>query len=42
VDRFHDPLWRLLITAQERAGQPGAAARSRREYGAVLADLGVA
>jgi serine/threonine-protein kinase PknK len=42
VDRFHDPLWRLLITAQERAGQPGAAARSRREYGAILAELGVA
>ena len=42
LDRYHDPLWRLLIEARERAGDSGAAGRDRREYAAVLADLGVA
>ncbi len=41
LDRFHDPLWRLLIVARERAGDTGAASRDRREYAAVLAGLGV-
>lgn len=41
LDRYHDPLWRLLIAARERAGDAGAASRDRREYAAVLAGLGV-
>ena len=41
LDRFHDPLWRLLIAARERAGDAGAASRDRREYAAVLEGLGV-
>jgi DNA-binding SARP family transcriptional activator len=41
LDRYHDPLWRILIQARDRAGDSGAAVRERREYAAVLADLGV-
>jgi DNA-binding SARP family transcriptional activator len=41
LDRYHDPLWRSLIQARDRAGDPGAAVRDRRDYAAVLADLGV-
>jgi DNA-binding SARP family transcriptional activator len=41
LDRYHDPLWRLLIAARERAGDAGAAGRDRREYEAVLSGLGV-
>jgi DNA-binding SARP family transcriptional activator len=41
VDRFHDPLWRLLIEAREKAGDAGAASRARRDYGRVLAELGL-
>jgi DNA-binding SARP family transcriptional activator len=41
LDRYHDPLWRSLIQARDRAGDPGAASRDRRDYAAVLADLGV-
>ncbi|HEY6056413.1 MAG TPA: BTAD domain-containing putative transcriptional regulator, partial [Candidatus Limnocylindrales bacterium] len=29
LDRYHDPLWRLLIEAHEAAGDPGAARRAR-------------
>ena len=42
LDRYHDPLWRLLIETHQRAGDTGAASRDRREYEAVLAGLGVA
>jgi DNA-binding SARP family transcriptional activator len=42
LDRYHDPLWRSLIQARDRAGDSGAAVRDRRDYAAVLADLGVA
>lgn len=41
IDRYHDPLWRLLIEAEDRAGDTGAASRDRRQYEAVLAGLGV-
>jgi DNA-binding SARP family transcriptional activator len=41
IDRYHDPLWRLLIQARDRAGDVGAANRDRREYQAMLAALGV-
>jgi DNA-binding SARP family transcriptional activator len=40
-DRYHDPLWRLLIEARDRAGDVGAASRDRREYQGMLAALGV-
>ena len=41
VERYHDPLWRLLIRAREAAGDQGAALRARHGYGQMLADLGV-
>jgi SARP family transcriptional regulator, regulator of embCAB operon len=41
IDRLHDPLWRLLIEARQRAGDPVAASRARRDYGRVLEDLGL-
>jgi DNA-binding SARP family transcriptional activator len=41
VDRLHDPLWRLLIKARERAGDPVAASRARRDYARVLEELGL-
>ena len=40
-DRSHDRLWRRLVTALTELGEPAAAATARREYGEVLADLGV-
>jgi DNA-binding SARP family transcriptional activator len=42
VDRYHDPLWRLLVDARERAGDPIAASRARAEHARVLAELGLA
>jgi serine/threonine-protein kinase PknK len=42
LDRYQDALWRMLIEAREVAGDAGAASRDRREYAALLADLGVA
>ncbi|HEX8959590.1 MAG TPA: winged helix-turn-helix domain-containing protein [Solirubrobacterales bacterium] len=42
LDRYHDPLWRLLIESHNRAGDTGAASRDRRQYEAVLAGLGIA
>ena len=42
IDRYSDPLWRLLISAREAAGDHGAASRARQEYAVVLAGLGVA
>lgn len=42
IDRYHDPLWRMLITIRERAGDAGAARRARQGYDRVLSELGVA
>jgi DNA-binding SARP family transcriptional activator len=41
IDRYHDPLWRLLIASRHQAGDSGAAIRARQEYEVVLATLGV-
>jgi DNA-binding SARP family transcriptional activator len=41
LDRFHDPLWRVLIAARDQAGDPGAASRDRREYASILEGLGI-
>jgi predicted Zn-dependent protease len=41
IDRYHDPLWRLLATAREQAGDHVAASRARAEYAQVLAELGL-
>lgn len=41
VERYHDPLWRLLIRARDQAGDQGAATRARHGYGRMLAELGV-
>lgn len=42
IERYHDPLWRLLIQARDRAGDQGAATRARLGYDTMLAELGVA
>jgi len=42
IDRYHDPLWRLLIRARDEAGDQGAASRARSGYDRMLAELGVA
>lgn len=39
IDRYDDPLWRLLIEARHGAGDVGAAHRDRREYEAILVEL---
>ena len=41
VDPHHDPLWRLLVEARERAGDPAAATTARSGYARMLSDLGV-
>ena len=41
LDRFHDPLWRVLIAGRDLAGDPGAASRDRREYASILEGLGL-
>jgi DNA-binding SARP family transcriptional activator len=41
IDRLHDPLWKLLIQARERAGDRVAASRARRDYARVLEELGL-
>lgn len=41
IDRLHDPLWRLLIEARERAGDSVAASRARRDYDRVREELGL-
>lgn len=41
LDRFHDPLWRVLIAARDLAGDAGAASRDRREYASILEGLGL-
>lgn len=41
IDRYHDPVWRLLIEARQAAGDVSAANRDRLEYKAILDELGV-
>jgi ATP/maltotriose-dependent transcriptional regulator MalT/DNA-binding SARP family transcriptional activator len=41
IERYHDPLWRLLIQSRDEAGHQGAATRARSGYDKMLADLGV-
>ena len=41
IERYHDPLWRLLIQARDSAGDKGAASRARLGYGQMLAELGL-
>jgi len=41
IDRYHDPLWRLLVEARRREGDVGAADRDRRDYEAMLTELGL-
>jgi DNA-binding SARP family transcriptional activator len=41
IDQYRDALWRLLVAANEAAGDLAAAARSQERYDAVLRDLGV-
>ncbi len=41
LDPQHDPLWRILVVARERAGDPAAATSARSGYARMLADLGV-
>ena len=41
IERYHDPLWRLLIEARDKAGDQGAASRARLGYDRMLAELGV-
>jgi len=41
VDRYHDPLWRTLVRACDQAGDPAASARARRDYQALLLELGL-
>ena len=41
VERYHDPLWRVLIRAHNEAGDQGAASRARLGYDRMLAELGV-
>lgn len=41
VDRYRSGLWRMLVTAYERDHDPAAAARARRSYAAVLAELDI-
>ncbi len=42
LDAHHDPLWRILVEARERAGDPAAATSARSGYARMLAELGVA
>ncbi len=41
IERYHDPLWRLLITARDMAGDQGAAKAARIGYDRMLAELGL-
>lgn len=42
IDRYHDALWRLLVTGYELGGDRAAAARARLGYEEVMRELGVA
>jgi DNA-binding SARP family transcriptional activator len=41
IDPFCDPLWRTLVAGHARTGDTAAEAKARREYAAVLNELGV-
>lgn len=41
IERYHDPLWRLLIEARDQAGDQGAATKARLGYDRMLAELGI-
>ncbi len=41
LDPHHDPLWRILVEARERAGDQAAATSARSGYARMLAELGV-
>lgn len=41
VDRYRDDLWKLLIDGAERAGNHAESEQARRDYEAVLQELGV-
>ncbi len=41
IDRYRDPLWRLLAQAHERGGDQAAAARARRDYEQILQEMGL-
>jgi DNA-binding SARP family transcriptional activator len=41
IDQYRDALWRLLVSANEAAGDVAAARRSQERYDAVLRDLGL-
>ena len=40
-DRFHDPIWRLLIRARETSGDVAAAMSARSGYQRTLTELGI-
>jgi DNA-binding SARP family transcriptional activator len=42
LDRYHDPLWKLLIQAREAADDKAAATSARANYQRTLAELGLA
>jgi hypothetical protein len=41
-DRYHDPLWRMLIEARDASGDRAAATTARSGYRRTLAELGLA
>jgi DNA-binding SARP family transcriptional activator len=41
ADQYDDALWRLCISAYEKAGDAAAAARAKQKYDRILAGLGV-
>ena len=41
LDRYRDPLWRMLIAIQEQAGDIAAATHTRQRYAELLAELGL-
>jgi DNA-binding SARP family transcriptional activator len=41
ADPYHDPLWRLLAEAHDRAGDLAAASAARRDYARMLDRLGI-
>ncbi|HTW06347.1 MAG TPA: BTAD domain-containing putative transcriptional regulator [Acidimicrobiales bacterium] len=42
VDRYCDPLWKLMIAAHDQGANQAASARARHDYERMLAELGVA
>jgi two-component SAPR family response regulator len=41
IDRYSDALWRLMVQARRRAGDPMAAHRAQVRYERMLAELGI-